>query len=341
MPLLTTQFRDALQRVEPTSDDKTNAPKAHREVRDALASDTQLMEWGLDPILIGSYARDVSIRRMKDVDVFGRLWDLPDDVEPDELLQVFEDVLVDAFGKARIARQARSIQVGFADLDGLYVDAVPARPWSSPAGEDAWQLPKRGEDGWQATNPERLTELKTDLNAEFDKLYVPVVKLLRQTRRSLMGKRKPGGLTIEIAAVLAFQSGEVVGATTPELYVSALRQVGTELREAFVLGRGLDDPTLSGEQIVVRGEDSDKRALAEAFVAAGERAQAALDASDDDRCRSAKVFRDILGKAVDDQGDQDFVFPMPDDCNLDGTQKNFARVRAGDPVIAGGDRRFG
>ena len=341
MPLLTTQFQESRRRVEPTADDKANAPEAHLEVRDVLTADPTLKKWGLDPILIGSYARDVSIRRMKDVDVFGRLWDVPDDVEPDELLGMFEEVLTSEFGADRIARQARSIQVGFPDLEGLYVDAVPARPWTSPAGEEAWQLPKRGEDGWQATNPERLTELKTELNADFNGLYVPVVKLLRQTRRSLMGTRKPGGLTVEIAAVLAFQSGEVAGATLSDLYVSALRQVGTELYNAFVLGLGLDDPTLDGEQVVVRGDDADKADLAAAFVDAGERAQSALDASDDDKCQSAKTFRDILGKAVDDQGDQDYVFPMPDDCNIDGTRKDFARVRPGDSTIAGGDRRFG
>lgn len=341
MPQLTTQFREALKRVEPTTEDKTNAPKAHNAVRDALAENPTLNDWGLDPILIGSYARDVSIRRMKDVDVFGRLPGVPDSIGPDELLRRFEEALVDAFGRDRITRQARSIQVGFPELEGLYVDAVPARPWTSPAGEDAWQLPKRGESGWQATNPEQLTQLKTDLNAEFDKLYVPVVKLLRQTRRSLMGKRKPGGLTVEIAAALAFQSGDVAGTTIGDLYVSALRRVGTELHNAFVLGLGLDDPTLSGEQILVRGDDADKTALAKAFLDAGERAQGALVAGPDDKCRSAKVFQDILGKAVDDQGDQDHVFPMPDDCNLDGTPKDFSRARAGDPVIAGGDRRFG
>lgn len=130
---------------------------------------------------------------MKDVDLFGRLMDLADEVEPDELLKEFERVLKAEFGPERVARQVRSLRVAFPHLDGLYVDAVPARPWTSPHGEDAWQLPKRGETGWQATNPERLTELTIKLNAQFGKLYVPVVKLLRQTRRALMGKKKTRG----------------------------------------------------------------------------------------------------------------------------------------------------
>lgn len=339
MPQLATQFKQTLSNIEPTEDDKTHAPQSHQEVREALLADETLSSWGLNPVLIGSYKRHVSIRRMKDVDLFGRLEHLPDDVKPDELLKEFERVLTAKFGRERVARQARSLQIAFPDLDGLYVDAVPARLWTSPYGENAWQIPKRGEDEWQATNPDRLTELTTELNAEFNELYVPVVKLLRQTRRSLMGSKKPGGLTIEIAAMLAFQSGDVTGTTAGELYVSALRKTGELLFNAFTLGLGLEDPTLAGERLYVRGEDADKQALATAFIDAGSRAQVALDS--DDKCKAAKVFRDILGKAVDDQGEQDHVFPMPDDCNLDGTRKAFTRVRAGDPQVAGGDRRFG
>lgn len=96
------------------------------------------------PILIGSYKRRVSIRRMKDVDVFGRLPDLAADVAPKTLLTEFERVLARAFpavdGTKRVRRQARSLQVSFPEFEGLYVDAVPARPWTSPLGFTAWEL---------------------------------------------------------------------------------------------------------------------------------------------------------------------------------------------------------
>lgn len=341
MPQLITQFREALRNVEPTEADKKNAPKAHVEVRDTLSADPTLSDWGIDSILIGSYKRHVSIRRMKDVDVLGRLTALPDDVDPDELLENFERVLKAAFGADRVKRQARSVQVAFPALDDLYVDAVPARPWTSPSGEDAWQLPKRGEAGWQATNPERLTELSRELNDQFDGEYVRVVKLLRQTRRSLMGKKRPGGLAVEMGAVLAFQSGDVSGGTIGELYASALTCTGEVLYDAFVLGYGLEDPTLAGEKLTIRGDDADKRSLATRFVDAGKRAQEAIDAVDDDKCAAAKTLRDILGQAVDDRGDEDFVFPTPGDCNPDGTRKAFTEVRAGDARVAGGNRRFG
>ena len=348
MPELTTQFEAAFSNIEPTTADKDNAPRAHAEVSEALADDSTIADWGFEPILIGSYKRHVSIRRMKDVDVFGRLTALSNDVLPGAVLAQFERVLRKAFptvnGDVRVHRQARSLQVSFPGYDGLYVDAVPARPWTSPYGVHAWQLPKREEkdheQGWQATNPNRLTELTTELNDvdHFDGHYVPTVKLLRQTRRSLLKTRKPGGLTVEIAALHAFNTGLVTGPTHADYYATALRQTGNVLYNAFVLGWGLDDPTLLGEKIAVRGTDEDKVALATAFLDAAGQAEEALGSTD--KCAAAKTFRDLLGKAVDDVGDTDFVFPMPPTCNADGTAKRFATVTAGDPLVPA-TRRFG
>lgn len=349
MPELTVQFDIALRSIEPTSKDKDNAPRAHAQVSDALRADSLIADWGFSPVLIGSYKRYVSIRRMKDVDVFGRLTALANDVLPGTVLAQFERVLRKAFptidGKVRVHRQARSLQVGFPEYDGLYVDAVPARPWTSPYGEEAWQVPMREEknhdQGWQATNPDRLTELTTELNDadHFKGNYVPTVKLLRQTRRSLLKNRKPGGLTVEIAGLHAFNSGLVTGPTHADYYAAALRQTGNVLHNAFVLGCGLDDPTLLGEKVLVRGSDEDKTALATAFLDAAEQAEEALRSTD--KCLAAKTFRDLLGKAVDDVGDDtDFVFPMPATCNADGTAKRFAAITAGDPLVPA-TRRFG
>lgn len=348
MPELTTQFDAALTNIEPTAADKDNAPKAHKQVSDALAADPVVSGWGFKPILIGSYKRYVSIRRIKDVDVFGRLNDVEDDVLPKTLLGEFERVLRKAFptpagGKVRVKRQARSLQVSFPEYDGLYVDAVPARPWTSPTGLAAWQLPKRedGDDpnGWQATNPDELTAITTELNSAHDFIYVPTVKLLRQTRRSLLGKAKPGGLTVELAAVHAFRTGRVTGPTHADFYATALQETGTVLYDAFVLGQGLDDPTMPGEKTVIRGTDEEKTNLASAFLHAAEQAKTALESTD--KCAAAKTFRDLLGKAVDDIGDTDYVFPMPDTCNADGTAKRFAQVSAGDRTVPAGNRRFG
>jgi Second Messenger Oligonucleotide or Dinucleotide Synthetase domain len=341
--------RRRLRNIEPTTADKDNAPKAHAQVSEALAADPVIADWGFKPILIGSYKRHVSIRRIKDVDVFGRLTAVDDDVLPKELLGEFERVLRKAFptidGEVCVKRQARSLQVAFPEYDGLYVDAVPARPWTSPTGLQVWQLPKREDgdepDGWQATNPDELATITSELNDvdHFHGFYVPTVKLLRQTRRSLLSKRKPGGLTVELAAVHAFRTGRVNGPTHADFYATALQEIGTVLYDAFVRGLGLDDPTMPGEKAVIRGSDEDKRALATAFLDAAAQAKTALHSND--KCAAAKTFRDLLGTAIDDVGDTGYVFPMPDTCNADGTAKRFTAVSAGDRTVPAGNRRFG
>jgi hypothetical protein len=77
MVALTDQFSSALSNIEPSDDDKVNAPIAHQDVRSVLEADATLEDWGIDPGLIGSYKRQVSIRRVYDVDVFCRLGSLP------------------------------------------------------------------------------------------------------------------------------------------------------------------------------------------------------------------------------------------------------------------------
>jgi hypothetical protein len=347
MPSLQTQFTHALSNIEPSPDDKTNAPKAHHQVREALEDDRTILGWGVDPILIGSYKRHVSIRRIKDVDVFGRLYDLPLDVTPTETLNRFERALREAFppqgGKPRVKRQSRSLQVAFPEYNGLYVDAVPARPHVTSSGLDVWEVPTREDGTWQVTNPDELTRLTSEMNDEehTDGAYVRTVKLLRQTRRSLMGNKRPRGLVVEIAVFHAFNSGRVDGFTHAEWYVAALRETARVLEAAFVDGQGLDDPTLPGEKIKLGSTAADQVTLAEEFGRAAEEALQALDRPETEACNGAKAFRELLGKAVDDSGDTDFVFPMPDYCNPDGTPKQFSSVTAGQSRIPAGDRRFG
>ena len=67
MATLPTNFRQALHNVQPAEDEK-NAADAHDQVSDVLKGDPNLRQLGIDPVLIGSYAREVSIKRVKDVD---------------------------------------------------------------------------------------------------------------------------------------------------------------------------------------------------------------------------------------------------------------------------------
>lgn len=336
MAHLKQQFRDALSSIEP-GDDKANAPEAHRLVREVLEADPRLTDYGVNPVLIGSYKRSVSIKRVKDVDVFVRLPHLPSDVTSTQILDRFFSVLNaefgrDADGHLRTKRQDRSLQVSFPEYD-LYVDAVPARPhWDG----ETWEIPQKGDDNkWVRTNPESLTTLSTEMNATHEGFYVPTVKLLRQTRRSLLGaSKKPGGFFIEVAAYQAFASGLVTGSDQAEFYVSALSEV-SKIIDAFVTyGIEVNDPTLPGNTISIRATDEELDVARRRFIDAADTARDAL--AEEDEGKAALVFQSLLGR----NGDDDTVFPMPPGFNDDGSKREFA-ISAGERVVPAGTRTFG
>ncbi|MDR6556845.1 hypothetical protein J2809_001187 [Arthrobacter pascens] len=335
MAHLRQQFKDALSAIEP-GDDKTNAPEAHRQVRDALEADPTLAEYGIKPVLIGSYKRNVSIRRIKDVDVFGRLPNIPTSVTSDDILNQFFKVLhaefgTDADGHRRTKRQDRSLQVSFPEFD-LYVDAVPARPNGS---DETWEIPQKGdEDQWVRTNPEALTSLSSEMNTEHDGYYVTTVKLLRQTRRALLGKKKPGGFFLEVAAYQAFASGAVSGKDQAEYYVSALCEVSAIITNFVQHGIDVNDPTLPGQQVKIRATDDELDQARTRFADAALAAEKAL--SEIDEGTAAVIFRGLLGK----NGDDEIVFPMPPGFNEDGSKRASA-IAAGERAVPAGQKTFG
>lgn len=335
MAHLRQQFRNALSSIEP-GDDKTNAPEAHRLVRDALEADSKLTEYGAYPVLIGSYKRSVSIKRIKDVDVFVRLPDLPGEVTSQEILDRFFKVLhaefgVDSEGHRRTKRQDRSLQVSFPEYD-LYVDAVPARPhWDG----ESWEIPQKGDENeWVRTNPEVLSLLSSEMNAAHEGYYVPTVKLLRQTRRALLGKKKPGGFFFEMATYQAFASGAVSGNDHAEYYVSALQEVSRIIDDFVTYGIGVEDATLPGQVVRIRATDDELDAAQTQFADAAAAASDAL--AEEDEGKAALAFRKLLGK----NGDNEVVFPMPPGFNADGTKRSSV-ISAGARVVPAGPRTFG
>jgi hypothetical protein len=322
--------------IEPSTTDKANAPIAHSSVRQTLITARSLQEWGLSPVLIGSYKRDVSIRRVKDVDVFCRMESIDSSVSGDKVLDEFYKVLDaeygrDASGVRRVRRQARSLQVAFPDLDGLYVDAVPARQrW-----DGTWEIPKKDSHDWQATNPERLTELKSEMNTSMEGMYVPTVKLLRQARRAILDAR-PGGLFVELAFHEACAGGRIEFTSQALAFVTGLEEIAAYLRDRVAWGRQLPDPTMPGRAASFRATDTQWERARDRFTTAAEDARAAYE--EDSPGLAAVAFRGLLGK----NGDDDEVFPIPAGYNDDGTKKaSAAPITPGERIVPAGDRRFG
>lgn len=326
MAILSKQFKDALSMIEPGVD-AAHAAEAHTEVRDYLERDAELSDWGLHTVLIGSYKREVSIRRVKDVDVFCELEDLPEDADPQELLDKFVDLLTDEYDD-RVCKNDRSVKVEFPDYD-MHVDLVPARYVSG-----VWEIPDK-DGGWEATHPVRFGELTTSRNGDHDGQYVPIVKLMRQTRRALLGDAKPGGLFIEVAAYHAFadipnaDSADAPGSTA-EYYTVALETMAPILRAHAQGSEPLMNPALPNQQLHVRATQVELDAVAEAWEQAAVDARAALET--DDEQQAARRFQRLLGQ----NSDGDDVFKVPA-ASAAATQSAAAAVAAGHRKLPSGD----
>lgn len=331
MSELSSYFVEAMGRIGP-SDDANNAKTAHADVSAVLNQSRALQDLGIKPKLIGSYARDVSIRRVKDVDVFGRLTEADESLWPAKAMDLFEEALSTEYD-GRLTRQERSFKVDFPEFD-LTVDVVPARP-----SGDHWEIPKKTEQdnraSWIPTNPLLLNELTTETNSAFtinDKgIYVPTVKLIRQIRRVWVDDQ-PGGFFFEILTYWAFNDGKPSATSRAAYLVAALKYIEEKLPEAR--DHGLDDPTIDGRKIATRATESDFDAAIDKIAAAADLARRALREADD--CQSAVLWRRLLGKTTD--GDD--VFPLPEFCNADGARRATAATKVGAVTSPAGSGRY-
>ena len=210
MSNLRSQFEKALNNIEINGQKRKRAIDAHTEIRELLQQDQHLKQWGVEPLLIGSYGRDTGIYPGKDVDVFLRFTRLDTRASPRTVFEAVWRVIVRKYGHygqvgGRAQQQARSVKVLFPDRDRISggdfsVDAVPAVRHG-----DLWAIPTKdqnqwveSERRWVTTGAERFGEVSTDLNQSASTVgdrpaYKPIVKLVRQTRETHLGDERPGG----------------------------------------------------------------------------------------------------------------------------------------------------
>jgi hypothetical protein len=323
METLPDQFRGALVRIE-LGEKHARVIAAHTEIRSHLEADEGLRAWGVDTVLIGSYARHTAIFPGKDVDVFTKLTKLDTSVDPNTVFEAVHTVLVARYGD-RAEAQARSIKVTF-PIDGeedFAVDVVPAvkmgSRWGIPRRDrDLWTSPDPGER-WRETDPENLTELSSQLNGKVivdgQGAYVPVVKLVRQTRRHHRGDEKPGGFYFELMTYWTFIAG-LERDSFAELFAASLRSIATQLASSTPLVY----PALN-QPFRPAPEPTDRDAAAAVFGDLATKAELALTLN---RCPAAALWREILG-----ENDRGPCFPLPPGCDEKGNEiKNVTAVAA-------------
>ena len=308
MANLRNQFEQALTNIEVNGQKRKRAIDAHTEIRELLQQDEQLKEWGVEPLLIGSYGRDTGIYPGKDVDVFLRFTRLDTRAEPRAVFNAVWRVIVRKYGQygqdgGRAQQQARSVKVLFPDRDRISggdfsVDAVPAVHHG-----DLWAIPTKdqnrwveGEGRWVTTGAVLFGDLSTELNQSASSprvgdrpAYKPIVKLVRQIRQTHLGDQRPGGLYLEFVTFEAWRSGLVGGSEWDVLLARTLLCIAHRFRQAGV--NPLRDPVLGTpvDPPLSAGQVEQAAAIFEKLAAAANRA---LPMNDTD---AATEWRKILG----------------------------------------------
>ncbi len=319
METLSANFEDALTRIELRGERARLAQAAHLETRQVLEESTALKKWGVDSVLIGSYARGTTIFPGKDVDVFAKLSGLDIQASPQNVFTTVHEVLLAKYGKERIEPHRRSIRVKFdfpKEGETFSIDVVPAvrweKRWGIPAGDRAlWEAaehPRR----WMQTDPEKLAKLTTQRNSRLQVdgrgVYVPLVKLVKQIREQHLSENKPGGLYAELMIYWAFEQ-KIEEKSFAELLAAGLSSVAHQLQQAVT--QPLRDPVLE------RPFDPQPSAaeLSKAAIVFDGLAKDAARALTLTRCPAAAIWRRILGK-----NDRGWCFPLPDGCDETGRE---------------------
>ena len=346
---------------------------AHVEVRSELRASRELATHGLDDILIGSYARKVSIWPGKDVDVFGRLTnDSVDSISPNVAYDMFGVALRSFDANGRLVRQPRSYKIEFGP--GRY----PSTKYIRTAAEDY---------GWDRARVDHVVARLDRLGFEFSVDVVPAVQWgghygIPQTARTTPdGERYRTGrwcLTDPVALTertrMRNRAPQIAGVGAFVRTVKALKQVkGTHLAEIkpsflfyeFMLHEGFEAGEIAGDSwaditacalayVAARLQETDSRQVcdpvleqpynpppppadvgraADVFQQLARRARHAV--TTDRRCQAAIEWRHVFG------GNQrmDHVFPLPAGCREGGQAMGAAAAN----VAVGGtsEKSFG
>jgi hypothetical protein len=155
------QFLDMHGRIA-LGDRALIAMAAYVEVRSGLRASAELHNHGLSDILIGGYARRVSIWPGKDVDIFGRL--LQETIHtlgPDAAYEMFRRAL-DRFARdGRLTPQPRSFKIDYSPQQ------APGSDYIRAAGRQY---------GWARDRVDRVVRNVREVAFEFSVAVVPAVK---------------------------------------------------------------------------------------------------------------------------------------------------------------------
>lgn len=254
-----TQFNKLLSDIEPSQTTKTNASRAHTDLRDFLAGHETYKKVYVRSFLSGSYKRNTAIRpRVKagvadraDIDIIVVTNNSRSD-DPEAVIDELHKVLKERYESHR--KQGRSVGVSTALAD---MDVVPVIEETFLFASPVMYVPDRQRKEWVKTNPEGHTAWTTSKNKEAGDRFKPLVKLVKWWRRenpwwavnATSPKRKPKGFQLEC---IVAENMDVAETQWAELFVGTLEAIKAKYAWAVSLGSVpyLQDPAVPGNNVM-------------------------------------------------------------------------------------------
>lgn len=306
MATLNGLFEEFLGNIEPDADTRSDAIKAHEEVREWLADHDTFGAVNVETFLAGSYRRRTSVSPIKDVDiVVVCAMTEYDEQNPRKLLNKLKSALDDNKKyKTKTTPRRRSIQIELARVD---MDIVPT---VAPNGVDKpLRIPDRDVTRWFDTNPKGHIDWTQTLNTntktdENDRgRFVPLVKMARWWKRErLRSRRHPKGHMMEL---MAGYYHDQKARDWADVFVGWVERTTTNLSIYRKIGSmpPFLDPGLPGQLIRTGMEQEDFNRLYDELATTLPIARRARELAATDLNASAKLWRQIFGDK----------FPLPDD----------------------------
>ncbi|HIK19293.1 MAG TPA: nucleotidyltransferase [Leptolyngbyaceae cyanobacterium M33_DOE_097] len=215
---LNTHFEELLKNIQPPVARIKTAQRLPRLVRDYIKASQTFLTITPHTRLAGSYAQNMVVGEVKDVDTLVRVSGNPETNEP-EAKQLIRDLkgLLDglpaylgyegyAETQIEVERARRSIHVYFKDED-FHLDFVPC---IAPDGfKNLLYVPDRDFNEWIASHPIGYITLLNKLNKKYGKKVKPLGKLLKHFRNHQMKNRKPKSYWLGALLLYHVQTGNL------------------------------------------------------------------------------------------------------------------------------------